>query len=88
MTILKDGTNPIEARELINLSEEASRDIIEEILLQRQIRAAENGELEIKIELTNSIELLFMKPAKTELSLKIKTQQMLILKQIKSFFKG
>jgi len=26
--------------------------------LQRQIRAAENGELEIKIELTNSIELL------------------------------
>ena len=58
LTILKDGTNPIEARELINLSEEASRDIIEEILLQRQIRAAENGELEIKIELTNSIELL------------------------------
>ena len=58
LTILKDGTNPVEARELINLSEEASRDIIEEILLQRQIRAAENGELEIKIELTNSIELL------------------------------
>jgi signal transduction histidine kinase len=58
LTILKDGANPEEARELINLSEEASRNIIEEILLQRQIRAAENGELKVKIEPTNSIELL------------------------------
>jgi len=58
LTILKDGATPEETRELINLSEEASRNIIEEILLQRQIRAAENGELKVKIEPTNSIELL------------------------------
>jgi nitrogen-specific signal transduction histidine kinase len=58
LTILKDGTNPEESRELINLSEEASRDIIEEILLHKQIRAAENGELKVKIELTNSNEVL------------------------------
>jgi K+-sensing histidine kinase KdpD len=58
LTILKDGTYPDEAKELINLSEEASRDIIEEILLQRQIRAAENGDLKVKVEPTNSIDLL------------------------------
>jgi PAS domain-containing protein len=58
LTILKDGTNPEETRELINLSEEASRDIIEEILLHRQIRAAETGELIVNIELTNTIEVL------------------------------
>ncbi|MGC1392393.1 MAG: HAMP domain-containing sensor histidine kinase [Bacteroidales bacterium] len=58
LTILKHGSNPEETRELINLSEEASRDIIEEILLHRQIRAAENGELEVKIELTNSNEVI------------------------------
>jgi K+-sensing histidine kinase KdpD len=58
LTILKDGTNPEENRELINLSEEASRDIIEEILLHRQIRAAEMGELNVNIELTNSFEVI------------------------------
>jgi K+-sensing histidine kinase KdpD len=56
--ILKEGTSPEETRELINLSEEISEGIIEEILLQRQIRAAESGELKAKIDLTNSIELL------------------------------
>lgn len=58
LTILKEGTDPEEARELINLSEEASRNIIEEIMLHRQIRAAENGDLQVKIEPVNSIELL------------------------------
>jgi Histidine kinase-, DNA gyrase B-, and HSP90-like ATPase len=58
LTILKDGASPEETRELINLSEEASRDIIEEILLQRQIRAAENGELKVKIELTSANDVL------------------------------
>src|SRR5664280_867633 len=58
ITILKDGTNPEENRELINLSEEASRDIIDEILLHRQIRAAEIGELNVDIELTNSFEVI------------------------------
>jgi hypothetical protein len=58
LTILKEGTDPEEARELINLSEEASRDIIEEIMLHRQIRAAENGDLQVKIEVINSVYLL------------------------------
>jgi len=58
LSILKDSTDPEEARDLINLSEEASRDIVEEILLHRQIRSAENGELQVKIEAVNSIDLL------------------------------
>jgi len=58
LTILKDGINPEENSELINLSEETSRDIIEEILLHRQIRAAEIGDLKVNIELTNSFEII------------------------------
>ena len=58
LTILKEGTSPTETREIVNLSEAITESIIEEILLQRQIRAAENGELKVKIDLTNSIDLL------------------------------
>jgi len=58
LTVLKQGANPEETKELINLSEEISRNVIEEILLQRQIRDAENGELLLKIEALNSLELL------------------------------
>jgi nitrogen-specific signal transduction histidine kinase len=58
LTVLKEETNPAQTRELINLSEEASRNIIEEILVQRQIRAAEIGELKVNIDLVNSVELL------------------------------
>jgi signal transduction histidine kinase len=58
LTVLKEGVNTEEAAELINLSEESSRNILEEILIQRDIRAAENGELIVNIELTNSTEVL------------------------------
>jgi len=58
LTVLKEETNPDQTRELINLSEETSRNIIEEILVQRQLRAAENGDLNVNIVLANSIELL------------------------------
>lgn len=58
LTILKEGIYPEQTSELITLSEEASRDILEEIHIQRQIRDAENGELVTKIEMTNSLDLL------------------------------
>ena len=58
LNILKEETDPEETRKLINISEESSRNIIEEILSQRQLREAENGELEIKIEMVSSAELL------------------------------
>jgi K+-sensing histidine kinase KdpD len=59
LTLLKEGTDPEEAKHLINLSEEASREILDEILLHRQIREAERGDLQVKIEPVNSLELLF-----------------------------
>jgi hypothetical protein len=58
LNLLKEETDPVEIRDLINLSEEISRNIIEEILMQRQLRAAENNELKIKIDTENSIEIL------------------------------
>jgi len=58
LAILKDETDPEETRELINISEEASRDIVEEIMLHKQIRSAESGDLQVKIEPVNSVELI------------------------------
>jgi hypothetical protein len=58
LTILKDGANPEEARELINYSEEASRTLIDEIMHHRQILDAENGDLQVKIEKIRSREFL------------------------------
>jgi K+-sensing histidine kinase KdpD len=58
LTIIKDGIDPDEKDELINKSEEASRDIIEEIHLYRQLRAAENGDIQVKPEPVNSVEFL------------------------------
>lgn len=58
LTILKMGTDPEEARDLISKSEQASQSIIEEIMLYRQLRAAENGDIQVKIDQVNSIEFL------------------------------
>lgn len=58
LTILKEGADREEERELIDLSEEASRELMEEILLHRQIRAAENGDLTVKFEKMNSVDVL------------------------------
>jgi hypothetical protein len=58
LNILKEGGTPEETPELINLSESASRDILDEIVMHRQIRAAEDGDLQVNIERINSIELL------------------------------
>ncbi|HLP73162.1 MAG TPA: ATP-binding protein [Bacteroidales bacterium] len=56
--LLKDGKTPAIERKLIELSEEASRDIIDEIQLQRQIYAAETGDLEVKLEKINSVRII------------------------------
>ena len=58
LNILKEETDPKETREIIKMSEEVSRDLLEEILLHRQLRAAENGDLTIDIQLINAMELL------------------------------
>jgi nitrogen fixation/metabolism regulation signal transduction histidine kinase len=59
LTVLKAGTDPEEARDLIDQSEEASRNLIEEIMLQRQIVAAENGDLIVNPENVRTREFLY-----------------------------
>jgi signal transduction histidine kinase len=58
LTILKMGAYPDETPDLISRSEEASQDIIDEIMLYRQLRAVEKGDIEVKNETVNSIGLL------------------------------
>jgi signal transduction histidine kinase len=58
LAVLKAGTDPEETRNLIDMSEEASRNLIEEIMLQRQIVAAENNDLVINPENIKSREFL------------------------------
>lgn len=58
LTILKMGSEPEDTTDLIIKSEEASRTIIDEILFYRQVRAAESGDIQLKIEKVNSIEFL------------------------------
>jgi signal transduction histidine kinase len=58
LNILKMGTDPEEERDLIDKSEEASRSIVEELILYRQLRAAEKGDIQVNIELVSSRELL------------------------------
>jgi K+-sensing histidine kinase KdpD len=59
LTVLKDGTDPEKSKELIDLSEEASRNLIEEIMLQSQIIAAERGNLTVNPENLRSREFLY-----------------------------
>ncbi len=58
LTILNEGIDPGELPDLLKLSEETSREILDEILLHKHIRAAEDGDLRVNIETVNSIELL------------------------------
>lgn len=58
LSLLKEGKSPKIERQLIDMSEEASRDIIEEIQGQRQITAAETGDLQIKLGAVNSVKII------------------------------
>jgi nitrogen-specific signal transduction histidine kinase len=58
LKLLKDGAAPEKVKEIIDLSEEASRDLIEEILIHRQLRAAENGDLIVNFQQVNSGDVL------------------------------
>ncbi len=77
LSVLKEGVNKEEAAELINLSEESSRNIMEAILIQRDIRAAENSELIVNIELTNSAEVLDTAIGKIEFHEAVKDRQII-----------
>ena len=58
LAILKEETDPDTIRDIINNSEETSNNLLEEIIHQRQLISAENGDLEIKPESLNTLEVL------------------------------
>lgn len=58
LEILKSVTDPAETEELINMSEAASRNLLEEILIHRQLRAAENGDLKPDFEKLKPSEII------------------------------
>ena len=58
LTILKMGVDPDEISDLIDKSEEASQTILEEIMSYSKLRAAEEGDIVVKIETVNTIELV------------------------------
>jgi signal transduction histidine kinase len=58
LTVLKMGAGPDETKELIDKSEEASQTILEEIMSYTRLRSAENGDIVVKPERVNTIELV------------------------------
>ncbi|MBK9391125.1 MAG: GHKL domain-containing protein [Bacteroidetes bacterium] len=58
LTILKLGADDKEVNDLIIKSEAASQIILEEIMSYRQLRAAEDGDIQVKIEQVTSLDLL------------------------------
>lgn len=58
LKMLQNGATPDESKEIIDLSEAVSRDLLEEIMHHRQIKAAENGDLKVDNQMYNSYGLL------------------------------
>ena len=58
LSLLREGKSPETERQIIEMSEKASRDIIDEIQYQRQIYAAETGDLQIEIGELNSMNII------------------------------
>jgi signal transduction histidine kinase len=58
LSLLKNGATPNNERQLIDLSEEAIREIIDEIQMHRHLLAAENGDLRVNIELAGSLNII------------------------------
>lgn len=56
--LLREGKSPATERQIIEMSEQASRDIIDEIQHQRQIYAAETGDLQIELVPINSLSII------------------------------
>jgi signal transduction histidine kinase len=50
ISLLKESSDPEDEKHLIELSEESSRELIDEIIVHRQLRSAEDGDLVVKLE--------------------------------------
>ncbi|HVN58820.1 MAG TPA: PAS domain-containing sensor histidine kinase [Bacteroidales bacterium] len=58
LLLLKETNNPVEEKELLDLSADSSRDLIEEILTHRDMISAEIGDLRVTLQEINLYELL------------------------------
>ncbi len=58
LAALKEAASPEELKEYIEIAEKASSDLIEDLLSQRALTAAENGDLQLKISRVSSLQVL------------------------------
>lgn len=56
--LLKRSNDPEESREMMEMTDVTSRELIEEILHHKQIRSAENGDLVVNFDLEKAIDML------------------------------
>lgn len=58
LSAMKDVASPEERQEFVDIAEKASNDLIEDIVSQRALSAAENGDLQLKISRYSSVQVL------------------------------
>jgi hypothetical protein len=58
LAALKEAASPEEISEYIEIAEKASNDLIEDLLSQRALNAAENGDLKLKVSRVSSVQIL------------------------------
>jgi K+-sensing histidine kinase KdpD len=64
ISILKSIDDPLETRKILDISESASRELIEEIQHHKQLRSAENGDLIVNFDLESASEMMNLAAAK------------------------
>jgi K+-sensing histidine kinase KdpD len=78
LSILKIESDPEEIRSVVNISEETSRNLLDEIIVQRMVIAAEDGNLELNPEKINSLDLLNSAVSKIKYHTSAKERQIVI----------
>jgi len=58
LAALKEAASPEELSEYIEIAEKASNDLIEDLLSQRALNDAENGDLKLKVSRVSSVQIL------------------------------
>jgi len=58
LSAIKDVASPEERQEFVDIAEKASYDLIEDLISQRALSAAENGDLQLKITRCSSVQVL------------------------------
>jgi len=58
LSAIKDVASPEERQEFVDIAEKASYDLIEDLISQRALSSAENGDLQLKITRCSSVQVL------------------------------